>query len=479
MNQAAAVTIFAISLVLIFTDRIHRTIVAVAGASVMVAAGHLLGFYGEGEALAAVDFKTIGLLLGMMILVALLEPTGFFEYLALRAGRLSRGEPLRLFILLGVVTTVLSMFLDNVTTVVVIAPVTLVIARVLQVDAVPLLIAEAMLSNVGGIATLVGDPPNILIGSAAHLSFNDFLTHSLPIIAIVWVVALLLLIYLFRRALAVRPRAGALDELHPAEALKQPRVAVTVLAVLAGAVILFLLQDLLEVSPAFVAMGAAAAGLVLVRPNVPETLEHVEWSMLIFFARLFVMVGGLEAAGVLEALADRLGAAAGAAPDPARRRARFGGRPALGGGRQHPHHDRPHPGDRRPGVLGRERRASLVGAGLRRRPRGQRDHHRVDRQHRRGRTRGAGGDTPQLTGVDEDRVSDALRDVLGREPALRGAVPGPARISRPPSSSQRARPPSRPGPLPDQPRKQPARRRATVLLSTARSVSASCSGSSS
>ena len=309
MNQAAAVIIFAISLTLILTERIHRTIVAVAGASVMVAAGHLLGFYGESQALAAVDFTTIGLLLGMMILVAILEPTGFFEYLALRAGRLSRGEPLRLFILLGVVTTVLSMFLDNVTTVVVIAPVTLAIARVLQVDAVPLLVAEAMLSNVGGIATLVGDPPNILIASAAHLSFNDFLTHSLPIIAVVWVVALLLLIFLFRRQLAVRPKAAALDELHPSEALEQPRVAITVLAVLAGAVVLFLLQDLLEVSPAFIAMGAAAAGLVLVRPNVPETLEHVEWSVLIFFAGLFVMVGGLEAAGVLEALADRLGAA--------------------------------------------------------------------------------------------------------------------------------------------------------------------------
>lgn len=314
MNQATAVTIFAISLAFILTDRVHRTIVAVAGASAMVAAGRLLGFFGEGEALAAVDFKTIGLLLGMMILVALLEPTGFFEYLALRAGRLSHGDPLRLFILLGAVTSVLSMFLDNVTTVVVIAPVTLAIARVLEVDAVPLLVAEAMLSNVGGIATLIGDPPNILIGTAAHLSFNDFLTHSLPIIAVVWVVALLLLVFLFRRPLAVRPKAAALDALHPSEALKQPRVAVTVLAVLAVAVILFLLQDLLEISPAFIAMGAAAVGLVLVRPNVHKTLEHVEWSVLIFFAALFVMVGGLEATGVLEALADRLGAADGVHP---------------------------------------------------------------------------------------------------------------------------------------------------------------------
>ena len=309
MNQAVAVAIFAVTLALIFTERIHRTIGAVAGASVMVAAGQLLGFYGEGEALAAVDFTTIGLLLGMMILVALLEPTGFFEYLALHAGRLSHGRPLRLFLLLGTVTTVLSMFLDNVTTVVVIAPVTLVIARVLQVDAVPLLVAEAMLSNVGGIATLVGDPPNILIGSAAGLSFNDFLTHSLPIIAVVWVVALLLLVFLYRGQLADGSQADtASSELHPSQALKQPQTARAVLAVLAGAVALFLLQESLHISPAFIAMGAAAAGLVLVRPNVHETLQRVEWSVLIFFSGLFVMVGGLEAAGVLESLAHRLGA---------------------------------------------------------------------------------------------------------------------------------------------------------------------------
>ena len=315
MNQVVAVTIFAVSLALIFTERIHRTIVAVAGATAMVAAGHLLGFYGEGEALAAVDFTTIGLLLGMMVLVALLEPTGFFEYLALHAGRLSHGSSLRLFLLLGTVTTVLSMFLDNVTTVVVIAPVTLVIARVLQVDAVPLLIAEAMLSNVGGIATLVGDPPNILIGSAAGLSFNDFLAHSLPIIAVVWVVAVLLLVYLFRGHLARRSRGEAeLAKLEPRKALRQPRAALAVLTALAVAVVLFLLQETLEISAAFVAMGAASVGLMLVRPNVHETLQRVEWSVLIFFSGLFVMVGGLEAAGVLESLAHRLGASAGLHP---------------------------------------------------------------------------------------------------------------------------------------------------------------------
>ena len=193
MDQAVAIAIFAVSLGLIFTEWLHRVVVAIAGAIAMLVAGLLMGFYAEQQALESVDFTTILLLLGMMIVVSIFEPTGFFEYLALQAGRLSGGRPFLLFILLGAVTTVLSMFLDNVTTVVVIAPVTLVIARVLSLPAAPLLMAEAMLSNVGGVATLVGDPPNILIGSAAHLTFVDFLSHALPVIIVAWLAATLLL----------------------------------------------------------------------------------------------------------------------------------------------------------------------------------------------------------------------------------------------------------------------------------------------
>jgi Na+/H+ antiporter NhaD/arsenite permease-like protein len=311
MQEVIATLIFVVSLVAIFAEWFHRTVIAIAGAILMIVAGKVLGFYTEGAALEAVDFNTIGLLLGMMIVVALLEPTGFFEYLALWAGRASKGRPLRVFLLLGVVTSVLSMFLDNVTTVVVIAPVTLVIARVLEMEATPLLIAEAMLSNVGGIATLVGDPPNILIGSAADLSFNDFLTHSLPVVIVLWFIAVLLLRYQFREHLVDRPGelADAL-RLHPAEALKQPREARRILIVLGLAVVMFLLEEPLDLSPALIAMGAAGIALFVVGPDVHETLKRVEWSVLLFFSALFVMVGGLEAAGVLGRLADWLGTAA-------------------------------------------------------------------------------------------------------------------------------------------------------------------------
>ena len=307
--------ILLVSLWLIFSEKLNRTITAIAGAALIVGLGKLLGFYSESDALAAVDFNTLGLLLGMMILVALLEPTGFFQFLAVWTGRVSQGRPVRLLVLLGTVTTVLSMFLDNVTTVVLIAPVTILICEILGVSPTPYLMAEALLSDTGGVATLIGDPPNVLIGSAAGLSFTDFLTHSLPIVVIVWLAALFLLRYLFRRELAVRPpKAKAVLKLNPAEALNDRKTAVRVLIVLGAAVLLFFVHHLLHLSPSFVALSAAAVALVWVRPDVKKTLEHIEWSVLIFFAALFIMVGGLEAAGVLEALVHVMERAASMPP---------------------------------------------------------------------------------------------------------------------------------------------------------------------
>lgn len=205
MTMLAAGLIFVGTLVIIFTEKLHRTIIAVAGAAVMVGAGLLLGFYTEEEAVQAVDFQIIGLLLGMMLLVALLQPTGFFEYIATLTGRWSRGNPLYLMILLGIVTTLLSMFLDNVTTIVLIAPITILICEILGVSPIPFLIAQTLLSNTGGAGTLVGDPPNILIGSAAELPFSAFLAKALPIVAVVWLVSLGLLLYFFRVQLRQRP----------------------------------------------------------------------------------------------------------------------------------------------------------------------------------------------------------------------------------------------------------------------------------
>lgn len=299
----ASAVIFIGCLWLIFSEKLNRTIVAVMGAALMVGLGQLFNFYTEEEAVAAIDFHTLGLLLGMMILVTLLEPTGFFEYLAVLASRLSRGRPVLLLVLLGTVTTILSMFLDNVTTVVLIAPITILICEILGVSAVPYLIAEALLSNTGGVATLVGDPPNVLIGSAADLSFNDFLTHSFPVVIVAWILALILLRYLFRHELStLPPNAEAVLKLNPAETLNDWRTARRVIIVLGLALVLFFFQNQLQLSPSFIALSAASAALVWVRPPINETLKNIEWSILVFFIALFVMVGGLEAAGVLDAL---------------------------------------------------------------------------------------------------------------------------------------------------------------------------------
>jgi Na+/H+ antiporter NhaD/arsenite permease-like protein len=304
MSLAAilASLIFVASLVLIFTEKVHRTIVAFAGAILMVGVGEALHFYDLRSAIGAVDFETLGLLLGMMILVSMLEPTGFFQYLAVIAARASGGKPVRLFVLLGAVTTVLSMFLDNVTTVILIAPVTLLISEILGVSAIPYLIAEALLSNTGGVATLVGDPPNVLIGSAADLSFSDFLVHSLPIVAVTWFGALILLRYLFKKDLSETPgNADAVMKLNPAQSLDEPVAARKIVIVLGAAILLFFVHHLVNVEPALVALGAAAVAMPWVRPDVDEMFRKVEWSVLVFFTALFIMVGGLKSAGVLDA----------------------------------------------------------------------------------------------------------------------------------------------------------------------------------
>lgn len=307
LNGIIALLIFFITLFLIFSEKLHRTVAGLFGAGAMLVVGKLIGFYDEAEAIRAIDLSTLGLLLGMMVLVAVLEPTGFFEYIAILAAKVSRGNPGRLLILLGTITTILSMFLDNVTTVILIAPVTILICELLGFNPSPFLIAEALLSDTGGIATLIGDPPNVLIAAAAGLTFNDFLTHSLPIVIVAWFTALFLLRYLFRKEMkAVPENIEGLMELEAKEVLKNPKTARKVLIILGVAVLFFFLEELLHITPAFIAMGAATASLVWVRPDLRETWTRIEWNVLIFFIALFVMIGGLESTGILEFLAQKV-----------------------------------------------------------------------------------------------------------------------------------------------------------------------------
>jgi Na+/H+ antiporter NhaD/arsenite permease-like protein len=305
-----SIFIFIVVLIIIFSEKVNRTIVAMVGATSMVIAGVYFGFYSQEQAVKVVDFNTLGLLIGMMILVGLLEPTGFFQYLAVLAAKISKGKPIRLLILLTAVTSIVSMVLDNVTTVVLIAPVTILICEILGFNTRPFLISEAILSNIGGMATLVGDPPNILIASAANFTFVDFLRNSLPIVLVTWVVTILVLNYLFRKELHSSKQidnAAVVAQLNPKEAIKEPGIVLKVLVMIFVALIGFIFENRIHLDPSVIAIGASSLALLWVNPfKIKDVLNLVEWDVLIFFSSLFILVGGLEHAGVLHFLAQAI-----------------------------------------------------------------------------------------------------------------------------------------------------------------------------
>ncbi|MDQ7826016.1 MAG: ArsB/NhaD family transporter [Candidatus Eremiobacteraeota bacterium] len=299
--------IFIVTFTLIMSEKVHRTTAAMLGASAMVLAGTWMGFYNAEEAFKAVDLETIGLLMGMMIILAMLERTGFFEYVAIFAALRSKGNPVVLLVALGTTTTVLSMFLDNVTTVVLIGPVTILICRMLGISPVPFLMAEALLSDTGGVATLVGDPPNIMIGSASGLTFMDFIIHLAPQVLVAWIIALVVLMIVFRKTLRKKPKGlDALMHMDVASVLKDRVNARRLMIVLGAVIVLFFLHSAIHLKPSVVALMGAAAALLWVRPRVEEIFTQVELAVLVFFAALFVTVGGLEHSGILTVLAKSI-----------------------------------------------------------------------------------------------------------------------------------------------------------------------------
>ncbi|MFQ5943887.1 MAG: ArsB/NhaD family transporter [Anaerolineales bacterium] len=303
----SVVLLFAASFAGILAGKAHRVIFAMAGAVLMVLLGITLDFYSQEEALLAIDFNTLGLLFGMMVIVVILKNTGYFEYIAILTAKRTKGNPWILLVSLGTITTVASLFLDNVTTVILMAPVTVLIAGILGISPIPLLMAEAFLSDTGGVATLVGDPPNILIGSAANLSFMDFVVNLAPIVLAAWLATLILIRLLFREELAQKPsNLEALQALDEHEALKDRTSANKVLVILVGVAALFFLHQSLHMQAGFVALIGAAAALFWLRPDLEDIMEGIEWPVLLFFAALFVVVGGIEASGLLDLAGESL-----------------------------------------------------------------------------------------------------------------------------------------------------------------------------
>lgn len=303
-----AVAVFAAVYVLIATEWVHRVAAALGGAVVMLVIGATSpehAFYSE---VAGIDWNVIFLLLGMMLIVAVLKRTGIFEFMAIWAAKRARGRPYRLMVLLIVTTALLSAWLDNVTTVLLIAPVTIVVCGKLGLPPVPYLIAEVMACNIGGAATLIGDPPNIMIGSRAGLSFNDFLLHMAPITTLLVLVFAVMSRWMFRSAFQDDPeraeRAERVMAMRERDAIKDGRLlaisGVVIVVVMTG----FVLHTALHLEPSVVAMSGGLILLGLSRLKPREVAADVEWETLAFFAGLFVMVGAMVQTGIITGIGE-------------------------------------------------------------------------------------------------------------------------------------------------------------------------------
>ncbi|MGD8456200.1 MAG: SLC13 family permease [Anaerolineales bacterium] len=300
-SPTIATIIFILTLAVILTEKIHRSIVAMMGAVLMVIAGIVLGFYSEEQAIISIEFDALGLLLGMMILVSILQPTGFFQSAAIRAGQLSKGDPWRLLILLGTGTALVSMVINNVSTIVMVAPLTILIAELLGFSPIPFLMAETLLSVTSAIGTSIGDPASLLVSIASGYSFIDFLTHAMPIVIAATLITLLMIRVLFSEELAAVPEDPHVVEMLDAdEALTDVNTARRVMIILGFAILFFVFQERLNLSTGFIALSAAAVALTWIRPEFREVLERIDWPVFFFFTGLFILVGGLEHAGVFE-----------------------------------------------------------------------------------------------------------------------------------------------------------------------------------
>ncbi|MEV0185177.1 ArsB/NhaD family transporter [Streptomyces sp. NPDC050625] len=308
----AAIVVFVGAYALIISEKIHRVAVALGGAGLMLAIGatdDVSAFYSEDS---GIDWNVIFLLMGMMMIVGVLKKTGMFEYLAIWAVKRARAKPFRVMAMLVIITAVASALLDNVTTVLLVAPVTLLVCERLALPAAPFLIAEVMASNIGGTATLVGDPPNIIIASRAGLTFNDFLVHLAPLAAVLVAVLLVLCRVMFRKSFVYdEDRAAEIMALEEGEAIKNPRLLVQGLLVLALVVAGFVLHPVLHYAPSIVALLGAGLLVAVSDVDTHDVLAEVEWPTLAFFAGLFIMIGGLIDTGVVSQVSQKLADAIG------------------------------------------------------------------------------------------------------------------------------------------------------------------------
>ena len=303
VSQIVSIAVFVIAMVAIMTEKLHRSLAAIVGA-MLVLALHVLPF---DAAMEHIDFNTLGVLLGMMLFVSVVKLSGMFEFLAIKAARLAKGEPWKVMLLFVLLTAVLSAFLDNVTTVLLIGPMTLTVCKLLDVNPIPFFMTEILASNIGGTATLIGDPPNIMIGSAAGFTFFDFILYDAPAVVVILAAVLVVFYFLYGRKMHVNEEHRArIMELDEHAMIKNKRLLKQSYVMIGLVVVGFMAHGALGLESSVIALGAAGIIMLISGESIEEALANVEWTTLAFFAGLFVIVGAMAETGVIEMLAHAL-----------------------------------------------------------------------------------------------------------------------------------------------------------------------------
>lgn len=299
-KQILAILIFLLVMIAIISEKINRCVAALCGALLMI----LFNILPLEVSLHHVDFNTIGVLIGMMIFVSVVKNSGLFEYIAIYTAKKAKGDPWKIMISFVVITAILSAVLDNVTTVLLIGPMTIVITQILDINPVPFLITQILASNIGGTATLIGDPPNIMIGSAANLSFMDFVVNLGPIVAVLLVILIICFKYIYKNSLIVdAENKGAILKLDEHKAIKDRSLLIKSLIVMFFILLGFSLHNVIHIDSSIVALTGATVMLLIGKQDIDDILASIEWSTIIFFTGLFVIVGGLQEVGIINQLA--------------------------------------------------------------------------------------------------------------------------------------------------------------------------------
>ncbi len=301
--MTVAASIFLITYIVIISEKFNKAVVALLGASLMIFAGIL----SQERAVAGVDFNTIGLLTGMMIIVAIAQKTGMFQYVAIKSAKFVKGEPWWILVMLTLTTAVFSAFLDNVTTVLLIVPITLLICDELKINPYPFLFMEIFASNIGGTATLIGDPPNIMIGGAAKLTFMDFVLNVAPIIPVIIIATIIPMKFIFGKKLIVEERLKlGIMKFNESEAIRDMGLLKKSLTVLIIVIVGFIFHHQIHMQPATIAMSGAAILLLISGENLHEIFKEVEWVTIFFFVGLFMVVTGIEETGLIKLMAEKI-----------------------------------------------------------------------------------------------------------------------------------------------------------------------------